>query len=245
MNLGELISLTQEHLDNPAGDLWSPSRVTTVINEAYEDVAGFVDDASKEFNVYQYPILLAIRSLTFDEEVISTSTGVISLQSTTKTPREWALAPTTGRKAIRRVLDVERYDGGRTISMDLIGWQQRNKQVDHVGALPLINPRIERVYAFRTDAGQWMLGFENEIPQAMTLKVWYAPVLERLTTSDHVPTQVPIEFHSLIAIRAALIGKQQEQRDPGWLVKRHEDKLMSLRNSLTSVVSTNRCTPWR
>lgn len=244
MNLAELVSITLEHLDNPDGDLWDPARTALVVNEGYEDIAGIVDASGKEFNVYPHPVLLAIRSMTFDEEIISEVDGTISLSTVNKIPREWAIVPQPERKAIRRILDVERYDATGTIgSLDLVGWQERNNQRDR--NYPTLVRSHATAYAYRSDTGIWMLGIVEENPRPMTLRVWYAPVIARLVNNADIPTQVPQEFHSLIAIRAALIGKQQEQRDPGWLLGRYAERKMDLVNSLSNIHTNNKSRPWR
>jgi len=75
------------------------------------------------------------------------------------------------------------------------------------------HPKSRGVYIYRSDAGVWYVGFVLMPPGIATLRIYYNKTVPRLEVDTDVPDIVPPDHHELIATRAALLAKLDDNRD--------------------------------
>jgi hypothetical protein len=207
MELLELQTAALGWLDDPDGSRYAGegdfSFLRELINTAYEEEVRAIDAAPGVWNLAAAPDEIAV----------------------TSAAREYAI---TARA--RRPYQACRVTNGVSTPLDEVPWASRNDSVARTrSVLPRFSaaPR-EKVYFYRRSSGLFYLGFCDEVPTAQTVQVFYAPIIERLVGAKDIPLQVPSEWHALIGLGAAVLGKIARNRDAANLIALRETRRVEM-----------------
>lgn len=210
MNFRDLINLTSILVDDPTRSNFDGEAVMVVINEAYAEIANKIDELPTPWNI------------AYTDEI-----------SVTETVLDYAVS--SDSVSIRRIEDVERRcnEGetpARYESIEWSTWPQRNEQ----RGVPYDEfSQTSRPYIYRTSAGVWTVGFNA--PRTLTMRVLYVPQVANLVNGMEEPIQVPDQYRSVIAYRAALILKGPvENRENSELQAWYLDKLSDMMKGMST-----------
>lgn len=238
MKLSELKTAVLDLLDATVAEDVFPAvaALERAINEAYRELVSKMEiTAAPYFNV---------------------SPKVPNLVTPASPPREYDLASSedvTDRASdIRKIVDVTRQYGPGTEKprrVPIVSYGERNARVGSPRDLTRVANRMAPrlgVYFYRSPiagAGStWFMGFvEVEPPAATTFEIRYMPQIVALGTvdgggDDDIPSQYPEEWHHLIAYRAAIRAKGQENRDARGLIGLYNEGLSDMLQAMTSLV---------
>lgn len=217
MTLNDLRSLTLEWLDNPSGDVFAPggdyARLDRIINEAYRKLTRTMRQSN----------------LNWDIEHILTTTTI----SVTSAAREYSVITDDGLATgtdVRKIIDVVRTDTTNEIKMNIIPFGERFRAATR-----------NTIYVYRSSSGIWIIGFVTDAPETQTLSVRVEMFRDVLGDASDIPRAVPNDWHSLIAVEAAILGMKQTGRDFTRLLthaleerEKFEDDLGTLLSGATS-----------
>ena len=201
-----------------------------LINAAYVEVVNEVEAIASYWNV-------AETELTFTTPATA-GAGEYSL-STDFSGLE------TG-EVIRKIVDCVRNYGEIPKLVPIVPFSERRQQVGVAGSWRTVNsrPPAVAVYFIRTNTGEWRMGFVVDEPRLGTkYGVRFILDIVPLQAAGDVPSQVPNHWHLLIATRAAVVAKVQENRDPSGLAALYASDLQRMRSDLGSHTSPTRVRP--
>lgn len=199
LELQDIRKRTLQWLDDPSGDRFAP-------NGEYERLDQLINEAYQHVvnEVDRIPHAWAV-SEQADATDVTTSTDT----------REYGLG------LVRRVVEVNEARDSDEILIDVVDWNQRNRA-------------STGVYVFRAGAVQlaanddrFYVGMVRMPPAYSTLRVYTLPILRELAVNQ-APDAVPEDFHELLVYRAAMLGKQQVNRDPAGVTRVYLETLREM-----------------
>lgn len=221
MDLATLQNEARQSLDDPSGDVYTPERLTRLINKAYRKAVQEVEKLNKHYNVFATPITVNV----------------------TEAEREYALSVPNGADEIRYILDVQRTDLATKVPMTFTTFSQRDESLGTIHVY-FRSVASSDVYVYRVSGGSWKLGLSDNTPSAMTLAVWFTPSVRALVNPSDVPTMVPVDHHDLIVYGACAMGKIEENRDARGFQSLMAMAIEDLRVTLDGSAFTSRCRPF-
>jgi len=227
----ELRTETALWLDDPKFTRFDATMLGTLLNMAYPMVVAIVESSGRLWNLAQRPITITLDPV-FQEYVVED----------TFTPRE----------GVRRVVEVRRVVGTTRPQVPFFVMTE----VDRSGGLAMYpdlwgNPVNPGAVLYRGNYGgpagaqtpavtpyqaAWFLRFPR-FPPAGTIEVAYIPIVEKLLTDEQVPRMVPGDYHHVIAMRAALIGKGTEERTSSTLPAEYQEQTRLLLGECASLTA--------
>lgn len=212
----------------------SDTLLNTMINQAYSDLINEMETVGSLYNM-----------------ALSAPVVTIPVSSI---PREYDLLSSSdvspNASDIRKVVDVVRTDGSVDYSIPIVAYAERNRWMGRPFGRSIRTPTTA-VYFYRqvdtsdmTSAGVWVMGFVKSEPVASrTYQVRYLPTITDLSALSDVPQQVPEHWHRVIAVRAALLIKIQENRDATGIGLLYAEQLQRMKDDLSSPLTPSRVQP--
>lgn len=206
---------------------FSDTQLGTLVNMAYPMIVAVIEAAGKRWNVAKTPIPLAVTSAAREYYV---------------TNSYLAGPPPVPIAVVRKVVEVRRVDlsaGGRGL---LLPFRELNdldfgRGLDQYPELGQ-HPQQSGVYLYRdASTGVWVIGFGEAEPATQSLEVYYVPITPVMTQNTDTPYLVPNDFHHVIAMRAALIGKDTEERGNSRLESQYSEQVRLMLAEGTSLVA--------
>lgn len=231
MDLPELRSAVLDYLDAKVStDVFTgEAQLDRLINIAYVEMVNKVDAAAMFYNLS--PV---VPTLTTPGSSVAREYGLDNEDVFSPVPSD----------VIRKIVDCARIVNGKPVFVRIVPFAKRNAWLgrpdghSYGRSCGRSNPvPITAVYFYRDQNGVWYLGFvDTEPPTGTQFEVRYRPEIPTLVSSD-IPYQVPLEWHHLIALRAALIVKAKENRDMKGLAGFYVEELSDMQRDLASAVS--------
>lgn len=216
MTLSEIRLRTLDWLDDPQMDLFDDAdRLKRLLFDAYADVVHVLDESPVPWN---------IRSQFEDSSTgLNTVTWAVGV-------REASFFSSFSAKILEVVpLDA---DGREGKPYTFVPFRERNLRPGSTGIY------LYPGFSTRVNAGAghlWVMGqCDQSRTTSITARVYARAQVGALAIpfdgDNDVPSLVPFEYHPLIAVRAALLAKMQENRDLSNLAALWSEGLVSLRS---------------
>ncbi len=205
-------------------DVFSSGQLARAINLAYSEMVSELERVAPAYNV---------------------SSATPQLTTAASSPvREYSLATEFSpvATAVRKVTDCVRNYDDRRIDLPIVAFGGRNEQTGRPGSSARVSPH--GVYFYRTGGGVWYMGFVSITPLiGTTFEIRYLELITELSAEDDAPTQMPDQWHHLIAWKAAIVAMTAEKRDTSGLAAQYMEGIARMRNDLSGLVSPGRVTP--
>jgi hypothetical protein len=220
MTYDELSSEVLDLVDLDSQDV-DTTRLSRAINRAYAQLVVRVED--------------------FAGEGLNLSTAVPVLTVPATPVREYDLYDSSDVSPVatdvRKVVGCDLVeDDGRRKSVPIVPFAVRNEWVGRPESGRSAHASKTAVYVFHDADDHWNLGFVYEDDKAAEVyEVRYRPIPETLSTGL-TPKQVPATWHHLIALKAAMRLKVQENRDITGLERLYAEGLVDMREDLETQV---------
>lgn len=217
MNLSEIRQRTNDRLNQAVGQFYPDEYLDRVINEAYRDIAN------------------EIETMGLGRSGEDTSIDV----AVTPAAREYRIHYTgyPPKPPVAAIVDVTRIRDAGEDHVEIRPYSMRNTP----------RPGWENdCYVYRrTDSDyEWTLGTIAQEPATQTLRVYYRGQILELSSEHAEPKAVPPDHRDIIAVRAAMIVLEDENREIGNLAAIYVEKMDRMRRCLSGAVKGHASKPW-
>lgn len=194
---------------------FSAAEVNDLLNMAYPMIVAVVEASGRLWNVAPDPIVINVTAAAREYSVENSSGDIPP-------------APVLPG-SVRKIIEVRRISEGGGLGVRIpfmvLSDTDRSYAADPYPELQNA-PQYSGVYLYRAaTSGGWMLGFAQAAPAVQTLHIRYVPTVPDLADDADIPWMVPGDFHHVIAMRAALIGKGTEERQGSTLPQEYAEQV--------------------